>query len=185
MPLWAPLDLEGQGEDLFMEQLLLDIINLISQQMPQIRTIDEDYGQLEFIDQEDRDTYPLVFPAVLIDAPTTDWTDIGDLAQQGTCQLRVRLIIDCYDDTHARSMTTERIKQRNKVRAQLHTLLQGYRPDGQKALIRTQSRFFTVNHGIKVYEATYTCALTEAVTERETVARPKVSLAVAGGIGSR
>lgn len=168
-----------------MEQLLFDIINLISRQMPLLRTIDEDYGQLEVLDQDDRDTYPLVFPAVLIDAPTTDWTDVSDLAQQGTCQLRVRLAIDCYDDTHAGSSTIGRIMQRNEMRKQLHTLLQGFRPDGQKALLRTQSRFFTFNHGIKVYESTYTCAVTESVMERVSVARPKISLHVAAGSESR
>lgn len=160
-----------------MEQLLYDIISLISSQMPQFRTVDEDYGQLEFIDDESRDTYPLTFPAVLIDTPTTDWSDVSDLAQQGTCQLRVRLIIDCYDDTHAGSHTTDRIRQRNEMRLQLHQLLQGFRPEGQKALIRTQSKFFTFNHGIKVYESIYTCAVTEEVMERGTIARPKISLA--------
>lgn len=161
-----------------MEQLLYDIITLISEEMPQLRTVDEDYGQLEFIDRDDRDTYPLTFPAVLIDAPETQWTDTADLAQQGTCQLRVRLIIDCYDDTHAGSHTVDRIKQRNEERAQLHRLLQGFRPDGQKALVRTQSRFFTFNHGIKVYESTYTCAVSEGVMERAKADRPKLSLSV-------
>lgn len=160
-----------------MEQLLLDLIGLISNNMPQLLTVDEDYGQLEFIDEDDRDTYPLTFPAVLIDAPSTEWSDVSDLAQQGTCQLRVRLIIDCYDDTHAGSHTTDRISQRNEMRLQLHQLLQGFRPEGQKALIRTQSKFFTFNHGIKVYESIYTCAVTESVMERGTIARPKVSLA--------
>jgi hypothetical protein len=50
-----------------MEQLLLDLINLISTGMPELVTVDEDYGQLEMINREDRSTYPLVFPAVLIE----------------------------------------------------------------------------------------------------------------------
>ncbi len=52
-----------------MEHLLYDIINLIGKNMPEILTIDEDYGQLQILEQEGRDSYPLVFPAILIDAP--------------------------------------------------------------------------------------------------------------------
>lgn len=54
-----------------MEKLLQDLINLFGQEMPELSTIDEDYGQLEMIDQEGRDTYPLTYPALLIDAPDT------------------------------------------------------------------------------------------------------------------
>ena len=37
--------------------------------MPGMRVVDEDYGQLEMLDQENRDSYPLVFPAVLHRCP--------------------------------------------------------------------------------------------------------------------
>ena len=52
-----------------MERLLLNLVRHIGKSMPEIKVVDEDYGQLEMIDMTDRDTYPLTFPAVLIDAP--------------------------------------------------------------------------------------------------------------------
>lgn len=159
-----------------MESILANTIAHIARELPWARTVDEDYGQLEALDNEQLDMYPLTFPAILIDLPGTDWTDTGDIAQRGSCEVRVRLILDCYDDTHAGSQTTDRIMQREEKRKALHALLQGYRPSGEGALIRTRSRFFTFNHGIKVYEETYTCAIAESTRETATIARTALSV---------
>lgn len=159
-----------------MESILANTIAHIARELPWARTVDEDYGQLEALDNEQLDMYPLTFPAILIDLPGTEWTDTGDIAQRGTCEVRVRLILDCYDDTHAGSQTTDRIMQREEKRKALHALLQGYRPSDEGALIRTRSRFFTFNHGIKVYEETYTCALSEVTREIKIVGRTTLSV---------
>lgn len=159
-----------------MEHLLYDIINLIGTNMPQIHTIDEDYGQLQMLD-DSRDSYPLVFPAILIDAPETQWENIGGLSQKGDCTITVRLCIDCYDDTHYGSGQTDNILSRERIRKELHRLLQGHCIGNDTALIRTASRFYTANHGIKVYESTYTINLTETVLPNtQTLKRPKVKV---------
>ena len=159
-----------------MESILVNMIDHISRALSWARTVDEDYGQLDALDNEQLDMYPLTFPAILIDLPGTEWTDTGDIAQRGTCEVRVRLILDCYDDTHAGSHTVDKIMQREEKRKALHVLLQGFRPSGEGALIRTRSRFFTFNHGIKVYEATYTCAIAESTRETGTIARTALSV---------
>ena len=161
-----------------MESLLVNLINKIAGELPWARTVDEDYGQLEALDDENIDMYPLTFPAVLIDLPGTEWSDAGDLSQRGVCEVRVRLAIDCYDDTHAGSQTTDRIMQREEKRKALHALLQGYRVSSEGSLIRIRSKFFTFNHGIKVYEATYTCATSETTRERATIAKKTISVSV-------
>ena len=161
-----------------MESLLVNLINKVAGELSWARTVDEDYGQLESLDDENIDMYPLTFPAVLIDLPGTEWSDAGDLSQRGVCEVRVRLAIDCYDDTHAGSQTTDRIMQREEKRKALHALLQGYRVSSEGALIRTRSKFFTFNHGIKVYEATYTCATSETTRERATIAKKTISVSV-------
>ena len=159
-----------------MEQLLENLIALFGQQMPELCTVDEDYGQLEMINQQNRDTYPLIFPAVLIDAADVQWSNIAGLSQKGDATIRAKLIIDCYDDTHYGSTTTERIANRSAMRKKVHTLLQGYRIDGKTQLIRTSSRFYTWDHGIKVYEQTYTGVVTEMLEPETipTIATPKV-----------
>ena len=162
-----------------MESILENLINHITANMPDLEVVDEDYGQLEALAQESTDQYPLTFPAVLIDAPTTAWSNIGGISQKGTATVRVRLIIDCYDDTHGTSGTTYLIAQREAKRRELHKLIQGHRIDGDD-LIRTESRFFTVAHGIKVYESTYNLTVTEVI-EPETVktqAKPKIGFNV-------
>ena len=161
-----------------MESLLVNLINKIAGELPWARTVDEDYGQLEALDDENVDMYPLTFPAILIDLPGTEWSDAGDLSQRGVCEVRVRLAIDCYDDTHAGSQTIDRIMQREEKRKALHALLQGYRVSSEGSLIRTRSKFFTFNHGIKVYEATYTCATSETTRERATIAKKTISVSV-------
>jgi hypothetical protein len=144
--------------------------------MPDLQVVDEDYGQLEMLDQENNDTYPLTFPAVLIDASSVQWSSIRGVNQKGLASVRVRLVINCYDDTHWSSGTTHLIARREEKRRELHKLLQGYRIAEESPLMRTNSRFYTANHGIKVYESTYTCTVSEMI-EPETVttqAKPKI-----------
>lgn len=149
-----------------MESILNDLVSHVGQNMPDLKTVDEDYGQLEILDDPNRDTYPLTFPAVLIDAAETSWSNVEGLSQHGVCTIRVRLIIDCYDDTHYGSGTTGKIMEREEVRKRLHCLLQGHRIGEDGAMMRTSSRFYTFNHGIKVYETTYSLAVTEYMKER-------------------
>lgn len=161
-----------------MEYLVCKLIEHIHKNIAGLSAVDEDYGQLEALDNESADMYPLRFPAVLIETPETEWGDIADGGQKGTCTVRVRLAVDCYDDTHASSGTVAAVSARNALRHRLHALLQGFRPDGDGVLMRTKSKFFTWNHGIKVYEMTYTTTVSEKVTERAAVPRPRVSVSV-------
>ena len=158
-----------------MEHLLYDLIEHIGKNISDIRTIDEDYGQLEMLD-DNRESYPLIFPAILIDSPDATWENIGGLNQKGVCSVNVRLCFDCYDDSHYNSGQTDRILEREDKRRELHRLLQGHRIGDSSALIRTSSRFFTTNHGIKVYESTYTLELTEMCQSESQ--RTKVSIRV-------
>ncbi len=165
-----------------MEELLQGLIDLLGEEMPELSTIDEDYGQLEMINREDRSTYPLTYPAVLIDASDVVWSNLAGLSQKGQATIRVRLIIDCYDDTHYGSNTTELIADRAALRAKLHKLLQGFRIEKTDQMIRQSSRFYTWDHGIKVYEQTYTGTVTEMILPEgeQAQAAPKVTAQVIG-----
>lgn len=166
-----------------MEKLLESLIEYLGHQMPELTTIDEDYGQLEMINQENRDTYPLTYPAVLIDAPDVVWSNIAGLSQKGEATIRVKLILDCYDDTHYGSTTTARIAERAAMRAKVHKLLQGYRIEGVTELIRTNSRFYTWDHGIKVYEQTYTGIVTEYLKPETTPAQASPKITIGSPLG--
>lgn len=92
----------------------------------------------------------------------------------------MRLVIDCYDDTHYGSGTMEAMLDRAERVKELHRCLQGYRPDEDGELIREKSRFYTWSHGIKVYEMLYSVALTDIIQETVKADVPgKIALAVA------
>ena len=50
-----------------MERLLYDILTNLEEKAAELGLsyVDEDFGQLEAIDEEGKDTYPLTYPAVL------------------------------------------------------------------------------------------------------------------------
>ena len=161
-----------------MEYLLSKTIRYIAEAMPELLLVDEDYGQLENLDQSNKDMYPLVYPAVLIEPSEVSWSELKGDSQMGEATLRTRLIIDCYDDHHAGSGSEYRIMEREELRQKLHKLLQGFRPLDDGALVRSSSTFFTFNHGIKVYETIYKCRVVEklakGITNNQT--RPRISI---------
>ena len=162
-----------------MESLLYQLINHIKENMPSLSLVDEDYGQLEAIDKEDMQTYPVTFPCVLIDMPETDWSNLSGKSQKGKTKVNVRLVIDCYDDTHYGSGTMEAMHDRAEMVRDLHRFLQCYRPDGDGELIREKSRFYTWSHGIKVYEMLYSVSVTDIIQETVKAAeKPRVVLSV-------
>ena len=162
-----------------MESLLYQLINHIKEGMPSLSLVDEDYGQLEAIDKDDMDTYPITFPCVLIDVPEIEWSELAAKSQKGKAKVNVRLVFDCYDDTHYSSGTMEKIEDRAEMVKDLHSLLRCYRPDGDGELIREKSRFYTWSHGIKVYEMLYSVSVKDIIRETVTAAeKPRVVLSV-------
>lgn len=168
-----------------MELLIYHIINHIKENMPYLSLVDEDYGQLEAIDKDNIDTYPVTFPCVLVDAPETDWDNIASKSQTGKAKINVRLAIDCYDDTHYNSETKEAVMGRLKMAGELHRLLQCFRPTGSGELIREKSRFYTWNHGIKVYEMQYSVAVKDVIRETVTADAPRKVVISAGASSCR
>lgn len=152
-----------------MESLLLHLVKHIKEALPSLAMVDEDCGQLEDIDNDNVDRYPITFPAVLVDAPEVEWQNISGLSQQGTAKVNVRLVIDCYEDTHVSSGTIEAIEQRQQMVQDLHNALQGFRPLSEGVMIRTASKFYTFNHGIKVYDSVYTIAVYDIIRQTKTV----------------
>lgn len=136
-----------------MDELLLKIMQHIDAAMPELSLVDEDYGQLE----TQEDTYPVTFPCVLVGNMTGDWKDLGySGAQEGTVTLTVRMVIDCYDDTHIGSTQEGAIAERLQMARTLYKALQMKRFNKDMGpLSRIKSQDYTIDRGIKVYEQTY------------------------------
>lgn len=163
-----------------MESMLYRLICHIKENMPMLSLVDEDYGQLEALDNTNVDMYPITFPAVLINTLETEWSNLSGKSQKGKMQLVFRLVIDCYDDTHYGSGTMEAMENRQKMVSGLHRLLQCFRPTGSGELIREKSRFYTWSHGIKVYEMTYSISGEDIIQETIKADAPRKVVISAG-----
>lgn len=141
-----------------MEQLFYNIQQHIAVNMPTVNTIDEDYGQL----QTDEDTYPVIFPCILINAEQTEWESLSGQVQRGKCTVVISLGIDCYDDTQYGSGTEEKVIERQRMAVNLNKLLHCKKIEGAAGpLIRKRSRNYSLPGGIKVYEMRYEVTVAE------------------------
>lgn len=135
-----------------MDNIMLALMELIKQNLPELSYIDEYFGQLE----TDDDTNPVTFPCVLIENPEVDWGDIAQGVQTGSVVMTFRLAIDCYDDTHYGSGTEDRLQERYKLNNRLYCTLQDLSvSDNMDSMSRIKSRDYVIGGGIKVYETTY------------------------------
>lgn len=67
-----------------METLFNDIQKRIAGNIEWLRgQVDEDYGQLDMLYRQDEDseTYPMVYPMVLVDTPEVQWQTLGEWAE--------------------------------------------------------------------------------------------------------
>jgi hypothetical protein len=150
-----------------METLFLSVQKRIADNMPELAVVDEDYGQLN----TEAETYPVTFPCALIQLEEIDWQDVGGGKQKGTATVRVKLAIDCYDDTHYSSGTAQKAADRMQLYKKMHQTLNMFKGgilrdfDGNvidksfMPLRRTKSVFYSLPGGIKVYEGVYSCQM--------------------------
>ena len=153
-----------------MDRLILDIQDHLASLLgDQLRTIDENYGQLQMMISDDpaSDTYPVISPAVLIDVHDVQWRGLAGCAQQGTAAITITLAIDCYDDTHTNQLPSDEQRQRIADRLallhRLHWALQGFKPTQATPLIRTSSRLYHLPRLWKAYELSYTTQLLDTM----------------------
>jgi len=141
-----------------METLFNDIQSRIAEGTPSLSLTDEDYGQLDFAE----DQYPVTFPCVLISAPEVAWDNLMDRTQKGTATITVKLALDCYADTHYGSTQENQATDRMKMASDINKLLNCYKFNSARGpMVRTVSRTYSLQGGIKVYENTYRVNVTD------------------------
>lgn len=148
-----------------MEKILTAVIDRITEKAKEIGLsyIDEEYGQVDIIDDDTRDTYPVTFPAVLVDCQGEQWDDLHQGMQKGIATINVNIYVDCYDDTHAYSTTISKVQERMSLVRSVTEMLQGWKPlPDSGELMRTASSTSTNNHGIKLYQVTFSAPVYEA-----------------------
>ena len=147
-----------------MENLFNDLQKHLAEKFGErISLIDEDYGQLEAL-QNGEDQYPVTFPCILISTPQTEWRDIKPRLQQGTLSITVRLAFDCYDDTHYGSTQENKASERMAMAKEMNGYIHGWIFEGcHSAMRRTSTLQAAYPHGVKVYSHAYTAKTEESM----------------------
>ena len=122
-----------------METLFNDIQKRIADNIAWLnKQVDEDYGQLDMLyrDDGDSETYPMVFPMVLVDTPEVEWQTLGGAGRMERAK-EVDALLQMYKPECC-----------------------------QTPLVRKRSRFHTMPRGIKVYETHYECTVWDNAVSR-------------------
>jgi len=143
--------------DYFFSQIIRDLQKRISAEVPEINYIDQDLGQLGQTDENNRPA--LSYPAILIDFPDSNYTELADGAQLGAVPITLQLIMDTYsqtwhkvpEDVITKGLDYLRIEQK------LHNCLQKWHLDYFSPLIRTNVKSQNNNDiGLRVRTLTFT-----------------------------
>ena len=143
--------------DYFFSQIILDLQTRISTELPEIKYIDQDLGQLGQVGENERP--PISYPAVLIDFPNTDYSDLSSGAQLGAVPISFQLIFAPYSQTWQKAPTTVKEKglEYLETEQKLHQALQNWSLDYFAPLTRTSVKSQNNNDlGLRVRQLTYT-----------------------------
>lgn len=136
-----------------MTELFVAVSDHLEEEVPQLKWIDADNGQLETYEERP----PVAFPCALIDVQLPQCEDFSARYQQCTATIRVRLGFDTTGERTAAQtplMARERSLQKYALIDGVYRALQGYCTDSFTELSR-QSMTPMMIGGYKVYEMTF------------------------------
>lgn len=151
--------------------LLLDLMQRIKTQIPEIKWIDQDLGQLE--DYGDRP--PVLFPCVLIDIDSVDFSNKGELTQIGEGSILFRLAFQPWSNSNAATPENYRKKalEYYELEHRLHQCLQGYGTAQYGPLIRQSANSEQRNDPLRVRQLRYSVVLEDDSVLKDVVAIPE------------
>lgn len=134
--------------------LFLAIQDRILDQVPEIKYIDQNMGQ--YLTEDFRKQ--MLFPALLVDFPIEDFSELQGLNQLADINITVTLFYDVWDNTN--SFTPLNIKQAGlkylEIDQKVFMALQGFSTDFCEPLIRRQSKNHNANEtGLRVKEISF------------------------------
>lgn len=148
-----------------LKTIYTELVKHLRQQVPELRFIDLDRGQLEY----PAENYVLLFPAVLLRIDAITWGNIGEGLQEGDLSLQARVCFETWDDIN--SLTPDEFFERgvenmditDKVVRALHGLAGSNFNPLQGASTAQEFR----NDGLLVFSETF-----RALVRRDTMNRP-------------
>lgn len=155
-----------------MKQLLTDILNRIKTDIPAIKYVDEDWGQLDNYSPNP----PVQFPAAIVDCVNATYSNQGNLVQLGDVQVRIRIADLKLTNTSGRAPQTQRDNAFAiyNLLEEIHSKLHGWPTNKHYTRLIRQSLKRTVrNDGMRVHELIYTTRITDTGAMPQTVSVPK------------
>lgn len=143
--------------DYFFSKILTDLYDRISVEVPEINYIDQDLGQLGQTNDDDR--ISISSPAVLIDFPNSDYSELGQGAQLGAINISFQLIFETYSQTwhKAPKEVINKGLEYLRVEQKLYNALQKWNLDYFTPLIRSSIKSQNNNDlGLRVRTLNFT-----------------------------
>jgi hypothetical protein len=112
----------------FFAQLFISLQTKILADLPEIKWVDQDLGQLESYEVRP----PVLFPCVLIDFDNTTFDQMQQDRQAGNCSFTLRLGFPAFSPAHsaAPESAKEKALQYYEIENRLYALVQGFDADG-------------------------------------------------------
>ncbi len=136
-----------------MDVLYKNLLARLDANVPELAWIDYDQGQIDFPGT----SYPIDFPAVLIDFEEIPWEDVGQMVQGGVLTIAFRIAFEIWEDSN--NHTPEDSRNAGLLKLQLinkiHQYLQGHSAGHYNALSRTRQFTEKRDDGLKVITMQY------------------------------
>lgn len=142
-----------------MDQILSDIQARLTAELPEIKYIDEDWGQMN------QPTPQVKYPCVLVDVQGADYKDLGLFAQEGVVVVAVRLYNLKLGNSSQGAPSTQKEKYKThwqllkEINIALHA--QNFLQEGLGLLKRTKFTKRIREDGLLQFELLYTLSLTD------------------------
>jgi hypothetical protein len=138
-----------------MEDILQDVKTRLIAEVPALKYVDEDWGQLDYYYPNP----PVQWPCALIDATSANWSNTGKLQQLGLIQVKIRV----GDLKLTNSSGKAPAGQKTAAFAIFTTLKNIYKAlhgftnsDAYSALIRISNNRIKRDDGVRIYEVVFT-----------------------------
>jgi hypothetical protein len=141
---------------------ILKNITALLQSIPELRYVDEDWGQLDYYSPH----FPVLWPCALIDIANADYSNIGKdrtatpaERQEATATLQLRVADLKLSNSSA--MTPDTMKEDvwvvEDLLQKIHEKLQGFKPgENTGVLVRTKRSRAKRDDGVQLYNVVYT-----------------------------
>lgn len=138
----------------FYKQFILDLQELITSKVPEFRFIDQNLGQWG----NDNFKAAVSFPAILVDFPTTSYSEIGNGSELALNEIKLTLLFDINSQSY--NLAPQKVKDKAidyyELEQKLVAVLKIWETDYFTPLIRTTAVSRNQNElGMRIRELTF------------------------------